>query len=189
MKIATSKTRDKYPLSFNKIIKKTLAPIIPLFILLCVLCGILLYIPVYASRFADNPSPSVSPQQIQMLSSWMYIAIVVIVVLFIIDVAWQYFYQRWYFSTYFYDLTNDHIVIKKGTVAPTEVTIPYERIQDVYVDQDVLDRILTLYDVHLSSATVSSGMEAHIDGLGKEAADGLKAELLKVLGDRIGKKD
>ena len=78
-----------------------------------------------------------------------------------------YFYQLWYYNVYFYDLTPDYIVIKKGPITPHEITIPYERIQDVYVDQDILDRIFGLYDVHLSSATVSSGEAAHIDGFRK----------------------
>ena len=89
---------------------------------------------------------------------------------------------------YFYDLTSDYIVIKKGPITPQEITIPYERIQDVYVDQDLLDRILGLYDVHLSSATISSGMAAHIDGVEKQASDGLRAMLLQTVNERISRK-
>jgi len=50
------------------------------------------------------------------------------------------------------------------------------------------DRIFGLFDVHLSSATISSGMEAHIDGLEKPAADGIRAALLQIVGQRISKK-
>src|SRR3989344_7233610 len=99
-----------------------------------------------------------------------------------------YFYQRWYFAVYFYDLTNDFIQIKKGPITPMEITIPYERVQDIYVDQDLLDRFFGLYDVHLSSATISSGMEAHIDCAEKPAADGLRAMLLQTVNERISKK-
>lgn len=98
-----------------------------------------------------------------------------------------YFYQKWYFSVYYYDLTNDFIIIKKGPITPREITIPYERVQDVYVDQDLLDRIFRIYDVHLSSATISSGMEAHIDGVEKEAANGLREVLLQTVQQKIGK--
>jgi len=103
-------------------------------------------------------------------------------------IALTYFYQQWYFAVYFYDLTADYIVIRKGPITPREITIPYERIQDVYMDQDILDRIMGLYDVHLSSATASSGMAAHIDGLEKTAADGLRAQLLETVSRKIGKK-
>jgi len=55
------------------------------------------------------------------------------------------------------------------------------------VDQDLLDRIFGLYDVHLSSATISSGMEAHIDGLEKQAAEGLRNILLQTVQQKISK--
>lgn len=106
----------------------------------------------------------------------------------IIIVTLNYLYQKWYFDTYYYDLQQDYIVIRKDPITPREITIPYERIQDVYVDQDLYDRIFGLFDVHLSSATISSGMEAHIDGLEKPAADGLRAALLQIVGQRISKK-
>jgi membrane protein YdbS with pleckstrin-like domain len=54
----------------------------------------------------------------------------------------------------------------------------------VYVDQDVLDRIMGLYDVHIASATASSGIEAHIDGVEHAGAEGLKKIILdKITGD------
>lgn len=67
------------------------------------------------------------------------------------------------------------------------IRFQHERIQDVYVDQDLLDRIFGLYDVHLSSATVSSGMEAHIDGVEKQAAEDLRNILLQTVQQRISK--
>jgi len=57
----------------------------------------------------------------------------------------------------------------------------YSKIQDVYVDQDILDRMMGLYDVHIASATAASSIEAHIDGVDKEASDGLKNFLLQKL--------
>ncbi len=100
----------------------------------------------------------------------------------------SYLYERWYFAVYFYDLTPDFIQIKKGPITPSEITLPYERVQDVYVDQDILDRIFGLYDVHLSSATVSSGVAAHIDGVEQAAAEGLRDILLQTVRERITKK-
>ncbi len=119
---------------------------------------------------------------------WLSAITFILVVIFFFTVLVVYLYQRWYFAVYFYDLTQDYIVIRKGPITPQEITIPYERVQDVYVDQDLLDRILGLYDVHLSSATISSGMEAHIDGVEKPAADGLRAVLLQTVSERISKR-
>lgn len=79
-------------------------------------------------------------------------------------------YEWLYIWTYFYDLTDSFVKIRKGVLIRREITIPYSRIQDVYVDQDLLDHLLHLYDVYISSATEMSGVEAHIDGVNQESA-------------------
>jgi hypothetical protein len=38
-----------------------------------------------------------------------------------------------------------------------------EKVSDIYVDQDFFDRLFGLYDLHFSSASLSSGTLAHID--------------------------
>jgi putative membrane protein len=76
------------------------------------------------------------------------------------------------------------LTIHKGFFAPTEIHVQYQKIQDVYVDQDVLDRMMGLYDVHISSATSTFGIEAHIDGVEEDVANNLKTFLLqKMRGD------
>lgn len=89
--------------------------------------------------------------------------------------AW---YLRVYIRRYYYDGEEHFITIKKGVFAPAEIHVQWLKIQDVYVDQDILDRILGIYDVHIASATASSGIEAHIDGVDHAAAEGLKKFLL-----------
>jgi len=172
MQIAQSKTREQFPLSYKKIIKKTIASTIAITILLLVIWGFLAFM-----------LGSIGQEAI----GWLGTATFGIFGFLFVVILLTYLYQRWYFAVYFYDLTNDFIQIKKGPITPREITIPYERIQDVYIDQDILDRIFGLYDVHLSSATVSSGMEAHIDGVEKQAAEGLRAVLLDTVKQRISK--
>jgi putative membrane protein len=89
--------------------------------------------------------------------------------------AW---YIKAYIRRYYYDANDNFVTIKKGVFAPAEIHVQYPKIQDVYVDQDILDRMMGLYDVHLASATIGSAMEAHIDGVEQPAAEGLKALLL-----------
>lgn len=172
MKIVNSKTREKYPLSFKKVLKKTLTGTFVLTLLLLigwiVVLGYLLQINTSTGNF-------------------ILIATVGVFGFLFLVILLTYLYQRWYYAVYFYDLTDDFVVIRKGPITPTEITIPYERIQDVYMDQDLLDRFFGLYDVHLSSATASSGMEAHIDGVERPAADGLKQTLLETLRSKISK--
>jgi len=165
-----SKTREQFPLSFRKIIKKTLVGTL---VWIIILFSLWIFI---MSSFMTSSFNSKGMATITIFS-------LIILILLI-----TYFYQRWYFNVYFYDLTSDFIIIKKGPITPREITIPYERVQDVYVDQDILDRIFGIYDVHLSSATISSGMEAHIDGVEKTAADGLRQMLLQNVQQKIGKK-
>jgi membrane protein YdbS with pleckstrin-like domain len=172
MQIAQSETRKKYPLSSKKILKKAISNSI-------VLTIIFLCIWVFVSFIAHTSSDG---DRFPMGSFTVGIV-------FLLLLVWlaNYLYQRWYFAVYSYDLTNDFIIIKKGPITPVEITIPYERVQDVYVDQDIFDRLLGLYDVHLSSATVSSGMEAHIDGVAEPAANGLRDLLLETVHSKIRK--
>ncbi len=176
MQISMSKTREQFPLSTKKVLKKTITGTLGWIILLLFFYFLFFVIPMLSASAANSSSGGV-----------LGIATLGVFVLIVVTLAVVYFYQQWYYSTYFYDLNPDYIVIRKGPITPREITIPYERIQDVYVDQDILDRIFGLYDVHLSSATISSGMEAHIDGVERPAADGLRAALLKTVSERISK--
>ena len=98
--------------------------------------------------------------------------------------AW---YIRSYIRQYFYEGEEHYLTIRKGVFTSAEIHVPYHKIQDVYVDQDFLDRLMGLYDVHIASATAGSAIEAHIDGVEKLAADGLKNLLLaKVQGGATG---
>ena len=97
-------------------------------------------------------------------------------------------YQKWYYSTYYYNLEDHFIVIKKGPITPHEINVPFQRIQDVYIDQDILDRLLGLYDLHLASATSSSAMEAHIDGLNQQSASDFRDELLQTIHQKLSTK-
>ena len=178
MQIADSKTREQFPLSKKKIIKKTLVGVIMYLLLLPFLCF-----------FVGMPVITIG--MIIGLGSGLALALLTLLVFLVLLAVggWLiYWYQRKYFEVYFYDFTADFIQIRKGVITPREITIPYERVQDVYVDQDVLDRMFGLYDVHLSSATAASGMEAHIDGLEQQAAEGLRTTLLDTVRQRISRR-
>ena len=171
MKISMSKTREQCPLSGKKPFKKTIPSIISSIVLfLIILVGGLICMSFFGLSF-----------------NLTFLIIVLTGILFSLFCFSMYQYQVWYFQVYFYDLTDDFIIIRKRVLTPREITIPYERVQDVYVDQDLVDRIMGLYDVHLSSATISSGMEAHIDGVEKEAADGLRKMILQKVSEKIKK--
>ena len=172
MAIAMSKTREKFPLSIKKVLKKTITGTLAWIILFLIIYGISAVFFLSAKAAISNLFGIVT------FSIFAFLFFMVII---------TYLYQRWYYNVYFYELTDDYVIIKKGPITPHEITIPYERIQDVYVDQDILDRVFGLYDVHLSSATISSGMAAHIDGVEKQAADGLRGVLLEAVSRKISR--
>jgi membrane protein YdbS with pleckstrin-like domain len=88
-------------------------------------------------------------------------------------------YQWLYICTYLYDVGEQFLKIRKGVLVRREITIPYGRIQDVYVDQDLMDHLLHLYDVYISTATEMSGVEAHIDGLSSGNAQKVRDLILE----------
>jgi putative membrane protein len=172
MQLAMSKTREQFPLSEKKPLKKTMPSILSAIVILFISVFV-----VWLLSFAF----------LNLSFNTLFLWVILITILLIISCFLVYKYQVWYFQVYFYDLTDDFIIIRKRVFTPREITIPYERVQDVYIDQDLLDRIMGLYDVHLSSATVSSGIEAHIDGVEKPAADGLRKIILEKVSEKIKK--
>lgn len=98
--------------------------------------------------------------------------------LIIIILTINYVYQKMYIKTYFYNMSDTLLVIRKGVFAPQEITVPFGRIQDVYVDQDIIDRLFDIYDVHISTATAASTSRAHIDGVDKKVAEELRTLIL-----------
>ena len=152
----------QYPLSPKKFTKKMISRI-PDSIIYSIILGAFSAV---GSIFLSGEYPSFETA----LTSFFSAAIVVFVLLIALF-AW---YYKTYIRLYFYEGGENFITIKKGVFAPKEIHVQYQKVQDVYVDQDILDRIMGLYDVHIASATATSGMEAHIDGVEKDVAEGLK---------------
>lgn len=160
----------QYPLSRKKFWKKFLPAIIPSIFLSFILGLLATIATIWISETATF--------DIEHVTALTIFYAVVLTVLILAFYAW---YFRVYIRTYSYSGDADFITIKKGVFTPTEIHVQYQKIQDVYVDQDLLDRILGIYDAHISSATVSSGIEAHIDGVDAHVAEGLKAFFLEKL--------
>lgn len=149
--------REKYPLEKRKAIKKTIS-FLP--ILLFIIFIVFIFFPTIFSEYFNFSN--------------IYNIILASIFLTIL----YYIYQIFYIKYYFYDLVDRNLIIRKGVFSRNEITLPIDRIQDVYVDQDILDRIFRLYDVHVSSATYTSHNLCHIDGVSKESAQAIKNLLL-----------
>lgn len=164
-----SEFQKEHPLSSKKLTKKMLAAFLPIFVLASSV-GIIgsFFLNIVSAAAGDYVSP------VSMLLYFIVIAGIIFVGMYLL--------QRWYYSTYikryYYDCSDQFITIKKGVFTPKEIHVQYGKIQDVYVDQDLIDRFFGLYDVHIASATATSGIEAHIDGVEKDVADEIKQFLL-----------
>ena len=151
--------REQYPLEASKPMKKAIGKTFGFFIFL-------LFCAIFGSFLISG--------DFSVLGFALFILIAVLVVIFVIF----YIYEVAYMNRYFYDLNGKNLAIKKGVFSVSEITLPLNRLQDVYVDQDILDRLFGLYDVHVSSATVTSEFLSHIDGVSKESAEKIKKILL-----------
>lgn len=139
-----SKTRQQFPISSLKIIKRTIGG--GFFLIFVVYAGLLLLKGVIAG-----------------------------VVAIVLSIPLRWVYETYYFKNYFYEMGDDYFVIRQGVFTKHETIIFYNRIQDIYIDQDFVSRLFGLYDVHISSFMG----EAHVYGLNKANAEGLRSALLE----------
>ncbi len=172
MEISNSENKDfqkQFPLSPKKFVKKMLSEVIGGFFFSIFLA----VIPpgIYALIHANDAGLS-----FKVVLIWYVISFLLF---YAIRILLYGMYWKAYIRKYFYNAGDDFITIRKGVFAPTEIHVQYQKIQDVYVDQDITDRFLGLYDVHIASATASSGIEAHIDGVHKDVAEAIKNILLQ----------
>lgn len=94
-------------------------------------------------------------------------------------------FEYLYYKFYYYSFRENNAEIKKGVISSATGHVRYERLQNIYVDQDIWDRIFGLYDVHYETAGETSGFYSHVDGLNKENSD----KLVKFLNDQINNSD
>lgn len=158
--------RQRYPLRLRKVIKKNLGSVIGIF--LAWLLGSYFILTYADFNFSDHGGFFTLGHKI-----WFGWVVLLIVVFF-----WRTGYEFLYYKTYFYDMDDKHVIVRKGVIARTEVTLPFSKITDVFVDQDVLDVVFGLCDLHISTPTVESGAFAHIDGLDIKGAAALKGLIL-----------
>jgi membrane protein YdbS with pleckstrin-like domain len=96
-------------------------------------------------------------------------------------------YEYFYYKSYYYDCSQDTLTIRKGVFGKSEIYLPFKMIQNVFMDQDLFDRMFGIYDVHVSTVGAASYSLCHIDGLDKENADRIVEILMKQIKVNIKK--
>ncbi|MEM4296699.1 MAG: PH domain-containing protein [Candidatus Anstonellales archaeon] len=154
----------KIPLHKNKIIKKTISTFLYYGILIPMLLST-----VFIALI----------QFININANFVYTTGAFCLIFYFVLLLFSYWYSKLYYKTYYYNIKEDSIIIRKGVWFKSQISFPYYRIQDVYIDQDVLDKLFGLYDVHLATAAETSAPLAHIDGLNEENATKIRDLLLE----------
>ncbi len=165
--MASSSLRTEIPLKKRKIIKKSFHGVLKVFYFMGPL-SLLLYA-YFFSGYVEL-SPRLEENKWAIFGYWL-----LLVALFVFN---EMIYHILYFITYYYEMDDKNLVIRKGVVVRKEITLPFSKITDVYVDQDVGDFLLGLYDVYISTPTAESGKFAHIDGVNKKGSVKLRQMIL-----------
>lgn len=79
---------------------------------------------------------------------------------------------------YFFHLEEDQLVIQKGVFNRSLTKLPFERIQNLYIEQNVLHRLLGVVSLRVDSAG-SSGHEVTIDALERGDAEAMRSFVLE----------
>lgn len=153
------------PLSFKKVWKKTIEKSPSSVLALIVMVGFYFS---FIKKLSDQS------QSVFFTNSALLMIFFLILFPFAIFI-----YQYFYYKSYFYNFEDKNAEITKGIIARSSGNIQYDRLQNIYVDQDILDRLFGLYDVHYETAGENSGFYSHIDGLEKENTDKLVAFLIE----------
>ncbi len=154
--LETKSLREKFPLEKRKVLKKSVSWTFWVFLIIGIITSIVYPIQPFLGNLLFN------------------FLIIFPFVFFPIKLVHEFFY----FKNYHYSDNDEILVLRKGVITITEVTIPYNKVQNIFVSQDIFDRIFKLYDVHLSTIGIVSQMELHIDGVSKETAEKLRDWLL-----------
>ena len=165
-KNARQPLRQRIPLRWRKILKYSLYHMTKVFLF----GGFVLFALVQCAK--AGYLPGTGPSQAMLFT---------VVGLFVITCAACYkaLYQVLHFLTYYYDIDDGYLIIRKGVLAQREALLPLSKITDVWVDRDVADVALGLYDVHISTPTHESGMFAHISGVDRRGAARLRKLIIQ----------
>lgn len=78
---------------------------------------------------------------------------------------------------YYYSVTDEHLIVEKGFLSTSKISIPLDRIQAVDFDQTVVHKLVNLVKVNISTAG-SSGSEASIEAVTLDKANELRDVLM-----------
>ncbi|MGC9150099.1 MAG: PH domain-containing protein [Candidatus Micrarchaeia archaeon] len=161
-----------YPLEKRKVIKKTLMKGGGL-----IAIGLILALIIVSIKLKLFPSEIVN-----LFSGLVYYILLADILVFSLLII-PFISEILYFSNYFYDIKENGLLVRKGVITKHEALVPFDKIQDIFVDQDLLDKIFGLYDLHIATAGFGT-QDIHIDGINATNAEALKEIFLSKTGKK-----
>lgn len=79
---------------------------------------------------------------------------------------------------YFFHIEAEQLVIQQGVLNRSRIKLPFERIQHLHIEQNVLHRLLGVVSLRIEAAG-SSGSEVTIDALKREEAIAMRSHVLQ----------
>ena len=86
---------------------------------------------------------------------------------------------NYYYFIYKFDFNKSAFIIQKGFFTKTKLSIPFEKIQQINFNQNLIHKIFSLYEVQMDTAG-SDNTEVDIKAVSKEIADDLKVISAKI---------
>ena len=112
-----------------------------------------------------------SPEKQMILFAGLGIAVVSLLVL-----VYSYFYYRKFI--FYIDYSKEEFKLQKGIFSTEDIAIPFDKIQQVYLKRNILQRIINVYSLVIETAG-SSEKEINIQAISKPKADALSDLLIK----------
>ena len=162
--------RKQYPIQKRKIFKRSFLSMSKALIGSAILVGITFFL-IWLSVGGDE-------EKFIDRIGLFHEPILVVGGILLVWIVWYPIYQFLYFTSYYYDMNEYNLFIRKGVTSKREITIPLSKITDVYLEQDTFDIFLGLYDLYFSTPTTESLKFAHISGLNKKGARKIKSMIL-----------
>lgn len=117
--------------------------------------------------------------------SLILIIVGVFAALVVINIIFSYFWSLLTYKNYLYDLREDGFRKEHGVINKKYVTIPYERIQNVDIHRNLVDRLFGLSRLKIQTAggigpgSYGAMSEGYLPGLDYQVAEQLRDELIR----------
>ena len=99
------------------------------------------------------------------ISIFLFLGFVVLIALFA--------YIKYYYFKYKFDFEKSAFVVHKGFLEKTNLSIPFEKIQQININQNLIHKLFNLYEVQMDTAG-SSSTEVDIKAVSKSVANDFK---------------